>query len=212
MLANGCHLLDAAGWAEGIERKQLAQQAGGLFEQAAQTAPEDATPWHNLGVLMEQARQPEVADRMYGQAMQAPATHLGAFALGKRSDPCYTDLRWRLALGEQAGPAVSAMSAIARARGRLERGDTRDAMDLMDAMPNLHQNPQACALAAEAALREGDAQRASSLFQQGLEDDPFSPTLHEGVAATCASPQESGKAREVAQQMLSRCAFTASAG
>jgi Flp pilus assembly protein TadD len=212
MLANGCHLLDAAGWAEGIERKQLAQQAGGLFERAAQTAPEDATPWHNLGVLMAQARQPEVADRMYGRAIQAPATQLGAFALGKRSDPCYTDLRWRLALGEQAGPAVSAMSAIARARGRLQRGDTREAMDLMDALPGLRQNPQACTLAGEAAQREGNSQQAVALLRQGLEHDPFSPTLHEGFAACCTSPEQADEAQEAAGLILSRCTYTAATG
>jgi Tfp pilus assembly protein PilF len=149
---------------------------------------------------------------MYGRAIQAPATQLGAFALGKRSDPCYTDLRWRLALGEQAGPAVSAMSAIARARGRLQRGDTREAMDLMDALPGLRQNPQACTLAGEAAQREGNSQQAVALLRQGLEHDPFSPTLHEGFAACCTSPEQADEAQEAAGLILSRCTYTAATG
>lgn len=108
-MAHGCFAYDAAVWNEGEARKQWYATAAREFERAALLAPEDCTPAYNLGVVLLPLKR-ELALPHLERAQRLPTTRLGPYALGQRSDPHYIDLRWRLALGHDAAPAVHSMA------------------------------------------------------------------------------------------------------
>ncbi|MBP8129721.1 MAG: glycosyltransferase family 1 protein [Candidatus Hydrogenedentes bacterium] len=173
-MAAGCMLFEEAALSTSEDRPALVRACVDRFQEAALAAPHDAAPWYNLAIVARQAGAGIAELECLGRVLEARQAALGAFVLGKVSDPYYA--AWRLALGHgRAAPQLLRAAAAARlAECALERGDAPGALDYAG------QSIALCAgmgapyrWAAAAHTRLGRLDEAARLLETGLPHTAF---------------------------------------
>lgn len=168
-MAAGCMLFEEAVLSASVDRSTLVRACVERFQEAAQAAPDDAAPWYNLAIVARQANAGLAELECLGRVLEARQAALGAFVLGKVTDPYYAAWRLALARGAAAPKLLQAAAAARLAECALERGDFSGALTFAEQSVSLCPEiatPYRWAGAAHA--RMGQFDEAARVLEAGL--------------------------------------------
>ena len=166
----------AAALARGALALEARDVRGALihFQEAAEQAPGEATPWLNLAQVAQRAGDRSLEQQWLQRAAMAPSAALAGFFNAPVTNPWFADTRLFLAHGDDTAPILRGAALARLARMALEDGEYQEALRLAQ------ESEESWSLPAEHYRVRGDAQRAlgfpadaAAAYIAAAQCDPF---------------------------------------